>query len=139
MNFCTFSRNCQISNWAFSSLILTFAIVITFFPHNATFPALKFHFDHCLTIGHFLLAHTKNRLLTVKRFPSLLKDFLFKIDIRGNFLTVKGLSFQMLSFYWQSISFGLEMKFFVVQRKCNFENKRKQIVWYNTWINKSRD
>ena len=32
--------------------------------------------------------HSKNRLLTFKRFFSLLKDFLFKIDTRGNPLTV---------------------------------------------------
>ena len=37
--------------------------------------------------------HSKKRLLTVKRFLSLLKDFLFKIGVRGNLLTVKGLSF----------------------------------------------
>ena len=37
----------------------------------------------------------------------------------------------MLFFYYQSISFGLEMKSFVVQRKYNFEDKRKKIVWYN--------
>ena len=48
--------------------------------------------------------------------------------MRGNPLTVKGLSFQMLFFYCQSISFGLEMKPFVIQRKYNFEDKRKKIV-----------
>ena len=51
--------------------------------------------------------------------------------MRGNPLTVKGLSFQMMSFYCQGISFGLGMKFFVVQRKYNFEVKRKKIVLYN--------
>ena len=75
-----------------------------------------------------LIIHSKNRLLTVKRFISLLKNFLFKIAIRGNPFTVKGLSFQILFFYYQSISSGLEMKSFVVQRKYNFEDKRKKIV-----------
>ena len=37
----------------------------------------------------------------------------------------------MMSFYCQSISFGLEMKSFVVQRKCSFEDKREKFVWYN--------
>ena len=32
---------------------------------------------------------SKNRLLTLKRFPSLLKDFLFKISMRGNPLAVE--------------------------------------------------
>ena len=75
--------------------------------------------------------HFKNRLLTVKRSLSLLEDFLFKIGMRGNPLTVKGLSFQILSFYCQSMAFGLEIKFFVLQRKHNFEDKRKKIVWCN--------
>ena len=47
----------------------------------------------------------------------ILEDFLYKIGIRGNPLAVKRLSFQMLTFYSQSISFGLEMKFFLVQEK----------------------
>ena len=72
--------------------------------------------------------HSKNRLLTVKRFRSLLMDFLFKIGIRGNPLKVKVLSFQVLSFYCQIISFGLEMKSFLVRRKNNFDVKRKQIL-----------
>ena len=72
--------------------------------------------------------HFKNRLLTVKRFLSLLKDFIFKFGMGGNRLKVKGLSFQMLSLYSQSISFGLEMKSFVVKRKYNFEDKRRKIV-----------
>ena len=37
----------------------------------------------------------------------------------------------MQFFYCQSISFGLEMKSFVVQRKYNFKDKRNKIVWYN--------
>ena len=37
----------------------------------------------------------------------------------------------MLAFYCQSISFGLDMKSFLVQKKNNFEHKRKQIIWYN--------
>ena len=37
----------------------------------------------------------------------------------------------MLSFYCQNISFGLEIKSFVVQRKYNFKDKRKKMVWYN--------
>ena len=72
--------------------------------------------------------HSKSRLLTVKRFLSLLKDFPVIIAMKRNPLTVKGLSFQMLSFYCQSISFGLEMKSFIVKRKYNFKGKRKQIV-----------
>ena len=48
--------------------------------------------------------------------------------MRENPLSVKRSSFQMLSFYCQSISFGLQMKSFVVQREYNFEYKRKQIV-----------
>ena len=72
--------------------------------------------------------HSKNILLTGKLFLSLLKDLLSKIGMRGNPLTVKGLSFQMLPFYCQSISFGLEMKSFVIQRKYNFEDKI--IVYY---------
>ena len=51
--------------------------------------------------------------------------------MRGNHLIVKGLSFQMLYFYCQRISFGLEMKSFVVQRKHNFEDKREKKLWYN--------
>ena len=61
----------------------------------------------------------KNRLLTVKLFLSLLKYFIFKIGIRGNPLRVKGLSFQIMSSYCQSIYFGLQMKY-------NFEVKRKK-------------
>ena len=131
--------------------------------------------------------------MTVKWFLSLLKDFLFKTGTGGNPLTDKRLSFQMLSFYCQSISFGLETlaeennwtwltpfqkhhwkqfinqiqsgetilnpinklvsmmflkwgqsgpiiffhkgrKSFVVQRKYNFEDKRKKTVWYNLII-----
>ena len=45
---------------------------------------------------------------------SPLKGFLFKIGRRGNPLTVKRLSFQMLSFSYQNIFFGLQMKSFVV-------------------------
>ena len=72
--------------------------------------------------------YSKNRLLTVELFLSLLKDFLFKIGIGGNPLTVKGLLFPILSYYCQSISFGLEMKYFVVQRNIpNFEYKRKKL------------
>ena len=37
----------------------------------------------------------------------------------------------MLSCYFQSISFGLQMKSFDLQRKYNSEDKIKQIVWYN--------
>ena len=74
--------------------------------------------------------HSKSRLLAVKRFLSLLMDFLLKIFMRGNPLTLKGLSFQMLSFLCQSISFDLEIKCFIVQKKYNFKDKRKQIVWY---------
>ena len=38
----------------------------------------------------FSIEHSKNRLLTVKRFLSLLKDFLLKIGIlQMSFLTVK--------------------------------------------------
>ena len=37
----------------------------------------------------------------------------------------------MLTFYCQSISFGLEMKSFLVPKNNNFEDKREQIVWYN--------
>ena len=51
--------------------------------------------------------------------------------MRDNPLAVKRLSFQMLTFYCQSISFGLEMKSFLIQKKYNFEeNKflRKQIL-----------
>ena len=55
--------------------------------------------------------HSKNILLTVKWFRSLLKEF----------------SIQILSFYCQSISFGLEIKSFVTQRKYNFEDKRKNL------------
>ena len=68
--------------------------------------------------------------MTLKRLPSLLKDFLFKIGMRGNPLEVERLLFQMLTCHCQSISFVLEMKSFLVQKK-NFEDKRKQIVWYN--------
>ena len=50
--------------------------------------------------------------------------------MRGNPLAVKRLSFQMLTIYCQSISFGLKMKSFVVQSKYNFEDKRKHILWY---------
>ena len=46
--------------------------------------------------------------------------------MRGNPLTAKGLSFQMLPFYCQGISFGLEMISFVVQRKYNFEDTSTQ-------------
>ena len=66
--------------------------------------------------------------MTLKRFPSLLKDFVFKIGMRGNPLAVEQLSFQMLTFYCQSISFVLEMKYFLVQKKNNLEDKRKQIL-----------
>ena len=59
------------------------------------------------------------------------KGFSIQIGMRRNPLTVGGLSFQMLSFYCQSISFGLEMKSFIVQRKYNFQDKRKKIVCYN--------
>ena len=45
----------------------------------------------------------------------------------GNPLTAEGL-FQMLFFYYQSISFGLEMESFVAERKYNFGDKRKQIA-----------
>ena len=72
--------------------------------------------------------HSKNRLLTDKWFLSLLKDFPSKIGIR---LAFKGLLFQIPSFYCQSISFSLEMKSFVVQKIYNFEDKRKQLLWYN--------
>ena len=48
--------------------------------------------------------------------------------MKGNPLTVKGLPFQILSFYRQSISFDLEMKSFVVQRKYNFEDKGKNCL-----------
>ena len=41
---------------------------------------------------------SKNRIFNVKRFPSLLKDFIFKIRMRGNPLIVKEFLFQMLSF-----------------------------------------
>ena len=42
----------------------------------------------------------------------------------------------MLTFYCQSISFGLDMKSFLVPKKNNFEDKRKQIVRYNlSYIN----
>ena len=61
---------------------------------------------------------------------SVLKDFLFKIVMRGNPLAVERLSFQMLTFYCQSVSFDLETKSFLVQKTNNFEDK-KQIVWYN--------
>ena len=37
----------------------------------------------------------------------------------------------MLTFDCQSISFVLEMKSFLVQKKNNFEDARKQIVWYD--------
>ena len=37
----------------------------------------------------------------------------------------------MLTFYYQSIFFGLDMKSFLVQKNNNFEDKRKQIIWYN--------
>ena len=80
-----------------------------------------------LTKGLVIL-HSKNRLLTIKQFLSLLTDFSFKIDMRGNPLTVKALSFQMLSFYCQSISFSLEIESFVVQRKYDFKDKKKKIV-----------
>ena len=69
--------------------------------------------------------------LTLKRFSSLLKDFLFKIGMKGNPSAVERLSFQMLTFYSQSISFGLEIKSFLIQKNNNFEDKIKQIVWYN--------
>ena len=36
-----------------------------------------------------LILHSKNGLLTVKQFRSLLMDFLLKIGMRGNPLTVK--------------------------------------------------
>ena len=68
----------------------------------------------------FYILHSKNRLLTVKWFLSLLKDFLFETGIRGNPLTVKGLSFQMLSFYCQSISSGLEMKLIIIIKSIIF-------------------
>ena len=48
------------------------------------------------SFGKFRFEHSKKRLLTVKRFRSLLMDFLFKIGIRGNPLKVKVLSFQVL-------------------------------------------
>ena len=70
-------------------------------------------------------------IIFLQHLKNTLKDFLFKIGMRGNPLTVKGLSFQRLSFYCQSISFGLEMKSFIVRKKFNFEHKRKKIVWYN--------
>ena len=75
--------------------------------------------------------HSKNKLLTVKRFLSLLNNILFKISIKGNPLTVKGLSFQMLSFYCQIIFSCLEMKSFVVKKIYNFEDKRKKLVCNN--------
>ena len=50
--------------------------------------------------------------------------------MRGNPLTVERLLLQMLTFYCQSISFVLEMKSFLVQKKNKFGGKRKQIVWY---------
>ena len=74
------------------------------------------------------ILHSKNRLLIVKQFPSLLKDFLFKISMRGNPLTVKRLSFQMLFFYCQSISFGLQMKSLVVQRKYNIDDNPSESI-----------
>ena len=78
--------------------------------------------------------HSKNGILTVEQFRSLWMDFLLKIVIRGNPLTVEVFSFQVLSFYCQSLSFGLEIKSFVVWRKYNFDVKRKQILWYNVPI-----
>ena len=48
----------------------------------------------------FCILHSKNRLLTFKQSLSLLKDFLFKIFMREDSLTVKGLWFQMLSKYF---------------------------------------
>ena len=87
--------------------------------------------DYILWFG----SHSKKRLLSVKLFLSLLRDFLFKIDMRGNPLTVKGLPFQILSFHCHGISFGLEMKSCIVRRKCNLEDKRKKIVWCNLMRN----
>ena len=49
------------------------------------------HLDLYFIVFYKLL---NNRLLTLKRFPSLLKGFLFKIGMRGNPLAVKRLSFQ---------------------------------------------
>ena len=59
----------------------------------------------------------ENKLLPDKWFLSLLKDFMFTISMRGNTLTAKGLSFQMISIHCQSVSFSLEVKSFVVKRK----------------------
>ena len=50
--------------------------------------------------------------------------------MRRNSLAVERLSFQILTFYCQNISFGLGIKSFLEQKKNNFEDKRKQIVWY---------
>ena len=69
--------------------------------------------------------HSENRLLTVKRLLLLLKDLLLEIVMRGNLLTFKGVLFKIISFYCQSISFGLEMKSFIVQRKYNFKDNGK--------------
>ena len=71
--------------------------------------------------------HSKNRLLTVKQLLSPLKDFRFKIGRRGIPLTVKRLSFQLLTFLCQSISLELEIKSFVVQRKYNFGDKGQKL------------
>ena len=55
--------------------------------------------------------HSKNRLLTVKRFSSLSKDFIFKIGMRGNPLTVEGLSFQINTNTIITIRLRFQLKF----------------------------
>ena len=71
--------------------------------------------------GKFFL-HSKNRLLTVKRFPLLLKNCLFKICMRGYPLTVKRLSFQMLSVLKKSNDLCLKNEF------SSFPNRVSVIV-----------
>ena len=67
-------------------------------------------------------------MITKNIFLSQLKDFLLKIVMKRNPLAVKGFSFQMIFFYCENFSSALQVKSFVVQRKYNFEDKRKQIV-----------
>ena len=95
-------------HWKFRRLYISFQFKYTKYMEftSAGLPLLSCHFvekksrinyhiwtfprETALFFLMALLQHSKKRLLTLKRFPSLLKDFLFKIGMGGNPLTVEG-------------------------------------------------
>ena len=83
---------------------------------------IQFHKDRFISFRDFINKASKNVILKNTRL-----NFLKWQIVKSYWLSNDSL--KMLSFYWQSISFGPEMKSCVVQRKYNFEDKRKK--WYD--------